>query len=323
MVSTGQPVARTQTMIEEISAELLNSPLAKIDSDGKITFDLEVYIFFNREGNITNSNVWTRIAPEFDSMPASGIAAVQSRMVQITETQAQLRTEYQLHLIELREDNEHRAAEKLLLVDKSVETILSDSSFRLRGLDYSQNAHGILLHLPEETHPRYAELIAELKRRDEQYHAEKMAIEAEKMAVEAEKFEFISAWVANHGEEELRAQFADDLACRKTIVGLIANQTFAAVLVPEAVIVPDTCDDRECPCGDTSVDCLPRKVYGSWRKIKTALPAGFGVEFAKVRECLRHGENWDGTGESALPVYYTATISISRGPFTFTRRVKL
>jgi hypothetical protein len=317
MVSTGQPVARTQTMIEEIPVELLNSPLAKIDSDGKITFDLAVYIALDREGNINNSNTWTRISPEFDAIPTSGVAAVQSRMVQITETQAKLQKEYQLHLIALREDNERRAAEQRLLVDKSVDTILCDASFRLRDLDYSQNAHGILLRLPDETHPRYAELIAVLKNRDEQHHAEQMAIEAEKV-------EFIGSWIANHGDEELCDQFEAELVCRKTVIRMIADEAFSAAGVPNEVTVPDTCNHRECPCCDTSVDCLPTKVYRVWRRIQATLPEdGHDVKFSKVRECLRNSENWDGTGDSALPAYYTATISIARGPFTFTRRVKL
>jgi hypothetical protein len=177
---------------------------------------------------------------------------------------------------------------------------------------------------------REQEESARRQKADAEYAARKKAEEAEREVSERAKSAYIAEWVANHGDPDLSAQLADGLACRKTLILMIADEAFAAAGVPEKIDVPDTCSSSDCPCCDTSVDCLPRRIYAVWRKLKATLPQGSTATFAKVRECLaeeidRYGIDAysDEVQETAGPLYYTATISMPHGPFKFERRVKL
>ena len=154
--------------------------------------------------------------------------------------------------------------------------------------------------------------------------AERAAKIAADTAAEAAKQDAIAAWVESLDSEfaDLKAQFADGLACRKALLSMMADVAFAAAGIGKGANVPSTCANRECPCCDTTLDCLPGNVYSAWRALKSGLPAGAHVAFSYVRECQRD-EDWDGEGDSAGPAYYTADIAMPYGPFTFSRRVRL
>lgn len=140
---------------------------------------------------------------------------------------------------------------------------------------------------------------------------------------EAEKSSVIDAFVAASGDTLMIRQHADGLLCRKHAISLIANAAFASFSVPDAIQVPDTCTESECPCCDKYIDCIPTYTYQAWRAIADHLPDGHTVKFSRVRECLRD-DSWEPSdGESARPAYITADITLPHGPFKFERRIRL
>ena len=109
--------------------------------------------------------------------------------------------------------------------------------------------------------------------------------------------------------------------------GLIAA-ALDACGVPAACPDPVLCVNSECPCEDSTVDCIPPAIYRTWKAF--TLPEGSTVEFHRVRNCLRtDGEpDYDNDllaryRETAGPTEYHAVVTISSGPFQFTRRIKL
>jgi hypothetical protein len=278
MAATGQPVARKITVTEEIPNDLALSPLANIDSDGRVSFDLSRHSGLYEDGTL-GGNYATIYAGE-DTVPATGLAALQKRISAIAAKSAELAAGYARNQAIWRQQKQEESARR--------------------------------------------------QKADAEYAVRKKAEEAERESSERAKSAYIADWVANHGDADLSAQFADGLACRKTLISMIADEAFAATGVPDAITVPDTCSSRECPCCDTTVDCLPRRIYAVWRKIKATLPQGSTATFARVRECLaeeidRNGIDAysDEVQETAGPLYYTATITMPHGPFQFERRVKL
>ncbi len=145
------------------------------------------------------------------------------------------------------------------------------------------------------------------------------------------KIAFIGDWVAKHPDAELRQQHADGLLCRDEVISLIAEEAFVAAGVPVEAGYDDTyCRDNDCPCGETTLKCLPRGVYGAWKPIQAALKhlddpfeLGWDVEFVRVRECLQRDENYEPGGETAGPRRYFARLAMPHGPFRFERMIEL
>ncbi len=144
-------------------------------------------------------------------------------------------------------------------------------------------------------------------------------------AREDAKTEAIAAFVAASGDAMLIQQHKEGLLCRKTITSRMATAALDACGLPAACPNPVVCDNNECPCGDSTVDCIPPDIYRTWKAF--TLPEGSTVEFHRVRNCLRtDGEpyyNERGDAETAGSTEYDAVVTIPSGPFQFTRRVKL
>ena len=93
MAATGQPVARAHTVTEEIPVELLDSPLARIDETGAISFNLSQPIGVHRDGTLSGSAYgYGTVYPQFSAMPESGLSAIRTRMAEIEAYQAQMRS---------------------------------------------------------------------------------------------------------------------------------------------------------------------------------------------------------------------------------------
>lgn len=275
MVATGHPVARKQTVVEEVPAEMLSSWAASIDADGGILFDLGKNVGITEAGEISGRD-WgyaCEYAP-FDSMPESGLAAIRTRLAQVEIKCMELRSAYARRQVELAEREERQRQQR----------------------------------------------IVDAERRE--------AEQASLAAIEQAKQDYIAAWVAERGGDILRAQFADGLACRKTIISMIADAAFSDFGVPDAAPDSVVCRDSDCPCSDKEVDCLPPAAYEHWREMRSKLPEGSTAEFRKIRDCLREDGSWPGDEDgvdSASAPYYVAEIKIKmpHGPFTFERRVRL
>lgn len=275
MAATGQPVARKQTVTEEIGNEWAQSPLISIAEDGSAIADLARNWGITETGELSSGSYgYAAVHGAFESLPASGLTALESIRSAIEAKCAAMRESY-AHAQVVRAERERADGER-----------------------------------------RKAEVIATEQRR------------VKEAAVEKSKQDFVAAWVAEHGDELLRAQFADDLACRQRILTLIADHAFANAGVPDAAEKSMVCRNADCPCCDKDVDCLPQGEYATWRNLRAALPEGSTAEFHRVRDCLRDEEDgsWpdmEDNRESASDSYYVAHISMPHGPFTFTRRVRL
>lgn len=306
MAATGQPVARKQVLVEDIPVELLDSPLATIAEDGALSFNLTRDIAVTESGrigwNCYVSGFGQSRAP-FDALPPSGAEAVRVRQAAVEAYAAKIRADYE-------EQTRRREAER--------------ASERERDLLRGEQVYQSMLATPTarpnlddipDWHPRRAEWDAEIASR-------KAIDEAAKAANEAAKTAYLRTWVFDHGDESLRAQFSDGLLCRKAALALIAAATFADAGVPEEYADSVVCRNRECPCEDNPIDCLPTEVYARWSAIRKMMPEGSTAEFRRVRDCLRN-EDWDGEGDSATDAYYVACIKMPHGPFQFERRVRL
>ena len=191
--------------------------------------------------------------------------------------------------------------------------------------EYSVSYHGQTISLGgceiAQQHQRYEDLFVEIERRNAADKADKAAREA---AREKAKMDYIESWMASNADTDTQNQYDDGLLCRSAAVNLISSAAFEAAGVPAAVTVPDVCNNRDCPCCDSTVECIPRRLYPVWRAIKAGLPKDSSAEFSKVRDCLRDDDGYViATDETAGPAYYTATITLPHGPFQFERRIKL
>jgi hypothetical protein len=165
---------------------------------------------------------------------------------------------------------------------------------------------------------------------------------------EAAKTDAIDAFVAASGDALLQQQYADELLCRKTVIGRMANAALDAAGLPAECPDSVVCNDHDCPCGDSSVDCIPPKVYARWKAISQpdivtmfsdGATGSYGetspgpdkgkdwtVEFHKVRNCLKDDDDRDQyseDAETAGSTEYHALVTIPSGPFQFTRRIKV
>ena len=156
-------------------------------------------------------------------------------------------------------------------------------------------------------------------------NAEQAARHAADAAKERAKSDFITAWVAEHADEDTRQQFGEGLLCRSVALTLIADAAFAFAGIHDAAKWNDEyCRNRECPCGQKELDCLPSAAYHAWRNIKSGLPEGYTVEFMVAREHINEYDfDPDSDEPTAGPRIYLAKLKIPHGPFTFERTVKL
>jgi len=253
MVATGQPVARRQVAIVEVSPE--DFPLLDVADDGTLFLDLSDTASMDVADSL---DVLSKIREEQAAAEAAKIAA-QTKKLQ-----------------------EQAAAEAAKIAAKNKK-------------------------LQQQADAAAAE------------EAKRIADDVKDKA----KSDFIAAWIAQHADDQTREQFAEGLLSRAAALTLIADDLFSSHGIIPNADVPDTCRDSDCPCCDSSVETLPRRIYPRWRELKGKLPEGSTVRFSKVRECLRDEERYD-DGETAGPVYYTANLTVPCGGlFQFECRVKL
>ena len=326
MAATGQPVARKQQVSVEIRAEDL--PLLQVTPEGIPYLDLSVQFppraaelkaagaVVDEHGERGSSYIaFTQEAPDILAVLQAGAAKVAERKA------AKLAAEQAEN--ELAHANgEHNRVQ----AEAAYQRFLADPNARIR-VNY-QDLRSLVedVRSPADWWPEKHEgLCAEAQRRND---ADARAAKERATQIEQAKQDYIAAWIAQYGDEILRAQFADGLACRKSIISAIANGAFLAVGVPAEAPDSVVCRNSDCPCTDTTVDCLPTPIYERWRELHAKLPEGTTVEFSRVRDCLRDSEDgsWHGMedeADSASPSYYVAALKMPHGPFTFERRVKL
>jgi hypothetical protein len=318
MQATGQPLARKQTVTVEIKPEDL--VFMHIDENG------DAYLDLAKEW-ISPQCEWLSATGEFDGDVRHFRKANPDVIALLRAGRAKVEAEKK-QKAELAATQEQEGAVKR---ERWIDAFLADrearGTYRNYGEIYywetkiSHGKSGYEISLQHS--PRREEVIAEIKRRNEldrkAEEALKAAAEAERDAIEATKQKFIAAWVAEHGDDVLKAQFADGLLARKTIVSKIAERAFNEASVPKEAIAPIVCDNRECVCQDESVETLPTKVYASWRELSGKFPADVTATFRKVRYCHRNDEDI----ETQSKAYYHAMLKLPYGPFLFERRIEL
>ena len=319
MAATGQPVARKQTILEDVPNDLATSPLVSINEDGSASISLSSLPSITDDGEI---NRYGNVGFLFSRVPESGLAAVQEALADIDRRRADklAQIEKRKRDAELMRVKEERAID-MFLADPDARGSASGKG-RIMFVDadlthLSRTGTGYTIDLDHTE--RWREARTEIERR---HDADVAAKEAAEAAKEQAKQDYIAAWIAEHGDRDTRDQFAEGLLSRNAALTMIAEHCFSSHGISEAVKVSEPCDDRECPCCDDTVETLPRRVYPAWREFKAKLPEGSKATFSKVRQCLRD-EDWDGDGETAAPAYYTADLTVPCGPFQFERRVKL
>lgn len=177
--------------------------------------------------------------------------------------------------------------------DAFIAAFLADPSLRSR-CDTGNQIPGY--DVPS-SHPRYAEVVAESKRR---------------AAVDKEaEVEYIAEWVGENADADTREQHVAGLLCRKDAVQMIADLRFAGLLKFE----PTICGDSDCKCGRTDIDCIPTSKFTLWKKIKATLPEDATWEFESVQECMGDMEISDKR--------YAVLVKAKAGPFSLERLVRL
>jgi hypothetical protein len=323
MMATGQPVALTQTTVEDIPNIWLGSHFCKISDVGEISFDLTKRVWISDQGDIGYSS-WSLgsiVDGELDKQPATGLEALQIVTDAVSAKVSQCKTSYAGKQIEIAASQAKRAAEKSAVEDRRADAILADPEVRRSNRENCACAPGRTLYLPESHHPRYPEVVAELDRREAIAKAAESVREAEKLAA-------IDAFIAASGDLILIEQHAVKLLCRQTAVSLFARTVldkYLPVEEPDSIV----CGESKCPCQDLVRDCVPQKIYTAWRKLLPhTFPKESAVEFRQVRNCFRDaamdcGDERFSEGNTAGPVEYHAIVTIPSGPFRFTRRIKL
>ncbi len=379
MAATGQPVARKQSITVDVTAE--DMTIMQVAEDGTPYLDL------SRRGNDSHKD-WLLAANAVTDIHVKDEGYLPHFLAPNPDVLALLRSGRVAT----------RAATAAAVAKQQAEVEEREASCIARFLGGGEGMYrdGIRIYNPwgpdiPVTHPRAHEILAEIKRRQEDqaaaksrklakieqhvtafladpaaravrldsdpcfwvelqteagvlrvekdvYGAEKTKalgnearrrMTADSAAKEQLKQDYIDQWIAEHADADTQQQHSEGLLCRKAAVNLIAGAAFEAAGVPEKVPESSgtTCEDTDCPCCDTVVDCVPRRVYPAWRAMKAKIPEGFAVEFRKRRDCLqadieRYGPADDNVA-TAGPVYYVATVTMPHGPFTFERTVKL
>lgn len=275
MLATGQPVARKQEQMVDLSAE--DFALAQVDVDGNAKIE-----------------VWNGEFPWSEDC-----RVVLDHVHKSREDDARQREERKVQEAQARE-------KRIAQLEADALAFFDDPSARLSdSATYSWPRDNAVID-------QYAR---EVLRRNETDREAKRQAEAQ---LEEEKLAYIVAWVAEHGDEDLKAQLADGCLDRAETLGMIATEFFAGLGVPAEHEV-DTCSDRSCPCGSSHKDSLPREVYPAWRNIKSLLPTGSTWTFSAAMDCPHDNEYEDGFEAE----YYVADLVVPCGPFKFERRVKI
>ena len=350
MAATGQPVARKQVVVEELPLEFLASPYTAIAADGSITVDLTQTVRLNERGEVSRGSNWTSIEPGLDAQPESGCAALRSLTAALAAKQASTAEKYRLRQSEIAERDQREnatrtaAREARRATDQQlIDAFLADPAARAVHIDIGtpywvdlgSDDNRVRIHKDVMGADAIVALVRVARQRND----------ADAAAKEALKAAAIDAFVAASGDAWLIGQHKEGLLCRKTIISRMATAALDACGLPAACPDPIVCNNRECPCEDSTVDCIPPAIYRTWKAF--TLPEGSKVEFYRVRNCFQlYIDHRDGTssaaedcgderfrwaphhqpleaGETAGPTEYHAVVTIPSGPFQFTRRVKL
>jgi len=327
MAATGRPVARKQSVVEELPPEFLASPYTAIAADGSITVDLTHAVWLNKRGEVSRSSFWTSIEPELAAQPESGCAALRSLIAALAAKQASTAEQCRLRQSEIAEmaqrENATRTAARearrattqqlidAFVADPAARAVLIDSGT----VDLGSGDNRVRIH----TDVMDADAIVALAR------VAKQRNDADAAAKEALKTAVIDAFIAASRDAWLIEQHKEGLLCRKTIISRMATAALDACGLPADCPDSIVCDNGECPCGDSTVDCIPPDIYRTWKAF--TLPEGSKVEFHRVRNCLLRTDGEPdyerGDAETAGPTEYHAVVTIPSSPFQFTRRIKL
>ena len=366
MAATGQPVARKQAVVEELPLEFLASPYTAIAADGSITVDLTQTVRLNERGEVSRGSNWTSIEPELDAQPESGCAALRSLIAALAAKRASTAEQYRLRQSEIAERDQRENATRTAAREarratnqQLIDAFLADPAARavhiaeypwthigtpFAGIaapivpdwvDLGSDDNRVRIHMDVMGADAIVALVRVARQRND----------ADAAAKEALKAAAIDAFVAASGDAWLIGQHKEGLLCRKTIISRMATAALDACGLPAACPDSIVCNNRECPCEDSTVDCIPPAIYRTWKAF--TLPEGSTVEFYRVRNCFQlYIDHRDGTssaaedcgderfrwaphhqpleaGETAGPTEYHAVVTIPSGPFQFTRRVKL
>lgn len=307
MAATGQPVARKQTATVEVKPEDLT--FYPVESDGTITVNL--YAGSGLPAELRNAGAITAYAetPDIPGILREFRAKKQALLDQISSRDQEVADAI---MAGKHDSNDSNYAVRSALNMWSMPAALQPESAELRKLTPLAHAAAV----------RRQEVAAEEeKARRQREKEERERIAAEDARKEQEKLDYITAWIEEHGDTDLRLQHQNGMLCRKTALKLIADAAFIENELADAYRYP-TCDDRGCPCGREELDCVPPEVYQGWPAILAALPEGTTARFIRVTECP--GEDWDdGENDENLVKHYAAEIRMPVGPFVFDRTIQL
>lgn len=160
------------------------------------------------------------------------------------------------------------------------------------------------------------------ERKIEEAAAARKAAEAKaaEEAREAAKEAYITAWVAEHGTDSERGRLADGLLCRKEIVARIADDAYSAILTPQSH-KKRVCQNSDCACGFSIVDCLGPESYATYRRL---VDAGATVDgFERGFDCPSSNDPYDDGNDDDPDPYTLGVVHVQVGPFRFKRTVRL
>jgi hypothetical protein len=311
MEATGQPVATKQTAVIEISPADLE--LFHVTPDGEAQLDLTQYADTEEVTSLKAAGILDeqRSAKTFLPDFVGGLRAGRMKRERIKTDK----------LAEQLANDEHNRR----VTEAAFERFLADESARIdHHSPYSEKSIRRYvgdLRSPASYWPeQHQEFMLEARARND---ADDDVKEAAEDAKKRAKEEYIAQWIGEHGDQDLRDQYADGLLARESALKLIADTAFAGYGLEEWI--PTLCQSQNCPCGRSDVQSLPREVYPRFRALKAKLPETAVLEPERIRECLRDEAeeyNYD-PGQQTLPPAYGTTVKLRVGPFTFERLVKL
>lgn len=312
MAATGQPVARKQTHVIEVSPADLE--LLRADEAGNLSAEID----------------HTRINYIIDAVPRVQVGATPE------EAWAAYKAAYVARKAKIeaaRADEERGIARRLAETEAADAAAAawidarSDEYDPWNVLPQAISAAGIRTPDMDAKLPLARAAYERLKARSAAHLERKKAAAAER---EAAKEAYINEWIEKNADADTQQQHRDGLLDRKAALALIAGEAFAAAGVGDAY-EPVICDDASCPCRREDIDTLPREAYAAWRQMKAALPENVSAAFEVVHQCMRdeysnegrEAPRWLSQGEEAAAPQYAALIKLPVGPFTFKRLVRL
>jgi len=336
MMATGQPVTRKQTTIEDIPAELLTSPYAKIDEAGNLAFDLTRTVGLNHDGSVSNSgNGCAAIYGVLEAIPESGLAALQQLISTVAAKSRKLQTEWQAQIAREKAAAENKSAElaaKKLAAQQLLADFVADPAARAIQIDsgtpYWIKLPGDVTLSRDLMGLDAISAVAKIARERGKQDADAKAAKA--AAKEQAKLDYLRIWIAEHGTPSQIARSAEGLLCRDEAIGALSESTFAPLdgflrYTNDSRPSPDCdreeCDGEDCPVIHTvvdTVDCLCELPYATYAAIRAAMP---GTTYVLRTHTAQH--DCDHEGSCACDSNYSCMVKVTVGPFILQREYAL